>query len=77
MSSTADQIIDTWQINNRANLLLLDHIDTEGLSATLSTRGGRTIAQQFAHLHNVRLDWLKVSADISWPIKLKSTRRPH
>jgi uncharacterized damage-inducible protein DinB len=63
MSSTKHQIIDTWQINNHANLLLLDNIDTEGLSATLSTRGGRTIAQQFAHLHNVRLEWLKVSAN--------------
>ena len=29
---------------------------------TLSTRGGRTIYQQWVHMHNVRLQWLEVCA---------------
>ena len=57
-----DQIVETWHINNRANLLLLDHISAEGLRSTLSARGGRDVGRQFAHLHNVRLGWLEVSA---------------
>ncbi len=49
------QIIDTWNINNRVNLMLLNAISEEGLNCTLSSRGGGTPAKQFAHLHNVRL----------------------
>jgi len=50
-----DQIIETWRIHNRVNLMLLDAISDEGLHSTLSTRGGGTPARQFTHLHNLRL----------------------
>jgi len=50
-----NQILETWQINNRVNLLLIDAISDEALTCTLSKRGGNTVAQQFAHLHNMRL----------------------
>jgi len=50
-----DSIIESWLINNRVNLKLLDEISDEGLNCTLSKRGGRTVALQFAHLHNLRL----------------------
>lgn len=49
-----EQFIETWRINNRANLILLDGISEEGLHLTLSKRGGGTPAKQFAHIHNVR-----------------------
>jgi uncharacterized damage-inducible protein DinB len=55
-----DQIVDTWNINNRINLYLLDAIPPAALN-DLSASKGRTVAQQLAHLHNVRLMWLKVS----------------
>ena len=58
----ADQVIETWKINHRVNEKLLDHISAEGMRSTLSTRGGRDVARQFAHLHNVRLSWLEVCA---------------
>ncbi len=45
-----DQLAETWLINNRVNLRLLEGLDDEGLAATLSTRGGRTVGQQLAHL---------------------------
>lgn len=54
------EIIDTWNINNRINLFMLEAIPTEALS-DVSASKGRNVAQQFAHLHNVRLMWLKVS----------------
>src|SRR5262245_52131586 len=57
-----DQILETWRINNRINLLLIDRISDEGWTSTMSARGGRDVARQFAHLHNVRMGWLEVCA---------------
>ena len=57
-----EQLLDTWQINNRMNLLLMDNISDTGMEKTLSTRGGRTVYQQWVHIHNVRMQWLEVSA---------------
>jgi uncharacterized damage-inducible protein DinB len=56
-----DQILDTWQINNRINLYLLEAIQPEAL-ADLPSSKGRTVGEVFAHLHNVRLMWLKAAA---------------
>ena len=55
MDALLDQIIESWKTNNRINLLLIDHISDEGMACTLSTRGGRNVARQFAHLHNNRV----------------------
>ncbi len=52
------QFIDTWLIHNRINLFLLDSIGTEQLDAVSSSKG-RTVGEQLAHMHNVRLLWLK------------------
>ena len=54
-SKIKQQIIDTWYINNRVNLMLIDAITTEGMKCTLSKRGGRNVALQFAHIHNNRI----------------------
>ena len=51
----ADDLLEAWRTNNRINLYLLDHISDAGLACTLSRRGGRGVAGQFAHLHNVRV----------------------
>jgi uncharacterized damage-inducible protein DinB len=56
-----EQLIETWAIHNRINLYLLDAISAEGLAASLAPKG-RTVAQQFAHIHNVRMMWLKAAA---------------
>jgi uncharacterized damage-inducible protein DinB len=53
-----EQILDTWGINHRVNLLLIDRISAAGLRSTLSARGGRDVARQFAHMHDVRVRWL-------------------
>jgi uncharacterized damage-inducible protein DinB len=55
-----EQIIDTWHINNRIDLYLLDSIDEANLSDALTSKG-RNVAEQFAHIHNVRLMWLKAA----------------
>ena len=55
-----NQIIETWEIHNRINLYLLDAIKEEQLTDIAASKG-RTVGEQFAHIHNVRLMWLKVA----------------
>lgn len=56
-----EQTLQTWDIHNRINLYLLDALDAAALSS-LSASKGRNVGEQFAHLHNVRLMWLKPAA---------------
>lgn len=55
------EIIDTWHIHNRINLYLLEAIDENYLN-DISASKGRKVGDQFAHLHNVRMMWLKVAS---------------
>jgi uncharacterized damage-inducible protein DinB len=52
------EIIETWQIHNRINLYLLDAIDEAHLDDVAASKG-RTVGEQIAHIHNVRLMWLQ------------------
>ena len=54
------QNIETWEIHNRINLYLLNSIKEEHL-ADISASKGRNVGEQFAHIHNVRLMWLKAA----------------
>ena len=56
-----DQALETWNIHNRINLYVLEAIGEESL-ADVSPAKGRTVGELFAHLHNVRLMWLKSAA---------------
>jgi uncharacterized damage-inducible protein DinB len=51
----SDEPLEAWRTNNRINLYLLERISDQGLRCTLSTRGGRDVARQFGHMHDVRL----------------------
>ncbi len=55
MTDLEKQILDTWDLNHRVLLMMLDHIPGEGFQATLSKRGGRDVARQLAHLHMTRV----------------------
>jgi uncharacterized damage-inducible protein DinB len=55
MSSHA--LVETWTIHDRINLYLLDALTQEQLAVPLLK--GRAVGPQFAHIHNVRLMWLK------------------
>ncbi len=50
-----DDILEAWRTNNKINLYLIDEISKEGMLSTLSTRGGRTVAGQFGHVHTNRV----------------------
>ena len=56
-----NQLVETWQIHDRINLYLLDAVDPQSLGNHSASKG-RSVGEQFAHLHNVRLMWLKASA---------------
>ena len=56
-----NQLLETWEIHNRINLYLLDAVDAQSLSLHSASKG-RSVGEQFAHVHNVRLMWLKSAA---------------
>jgi len=56
-----NQLLDTWHISDRINLYMLDAVDPASLNSQSASKG-RTIGEQFAHIHNVRLMWLKSAA---------------
>jgi uncharacterized damage-inducible protein DinB len=56
-----EQLVETWAIHNRINLYLLKAVAPEAM-ARVSASKGRPVGGQFAHLHNVRLMWLKSAA---------------
>jgi uncharacterized damage-inducible protein DinB len=57
----ADPLVETWEISARINLYVLESLPPAALSAVASSKG-RTVGEAFAHIHNVRLMWLKAAA---------------
>jgi uncharacterized damage-inducible protein DinB len=55
-----NQLVETWEISNRINLYLLDALDEAHLADVPASKG-RSVGEQFAHLHNVRLMWIHVA----------------
>ncbi len=65
-----EDIIEAWRTNHRINLFLIDKISDEGMHCTLSKYGGRDVALQFAHMHNVRVWHLEKRArELSLPLE--------
>jgi uncharacterized damage-inducible protein DinB len=56
-----EQLLETWRIHDRIHRYLLDAIAEEALG-DVSASKGRTVAEQIAHIHNVRLLWLQSAA---------------
>jgi uncharacterized damage-inducible protein DinB len=65
-----DQLIESWQINQRVTLKLLNALNDEALQATLSKRGGRDVARQLAHVHEVRTSWAEITSKTNRNAKL-------
>ena len=54
-------LADTYAINNRINIYLLNAIDEEHLKDSFENKG-RNVGEQFVHIHHVRMMWLKVAS---------------
>ena len=64
LAEIRDSLLETYASNDAMNRMILRHLERRAWRAQPSgkTGGGRTIAAIFAHLHNTRLKWLKLSA---------------
>ena len=51
-------LTDTWHLNNRVNLRLLDALTDEQLAATILPRG-KSVTSYFVHIHMARFYWLE------------------
>src|SRR6266700_129331 len=54
-------LINTWEISHRMNEFLLTGIKEEYFT-DVSAAKGRSVGEQLAHIHNVRMMWLQASA---------------
>ena len=57
-----DALVAAYATSDRINRYLVENLSDEGWRSDPLTGKGRTIAAIVAHIHNVRLMWLKVAA---------------
>ncbi len=70
-----DDLLEAWRTNHRITLYLIDQIGDDRMSSTLSKHGGRDVAGQFAHMHNVRVWHLEKRAkDLATPLATFETK---
>ena len=55
-------LVESYAVNERMNQIIIEHLDPAAWRAKLPGSKGRTIAAIFAHVHNVRRKWLRLSA---------------
>ena len=48
------ELRDAWRTNQAINAMIIDAVSDDGWTCTLSKRGGRGVAGEFAHIHNIR-----------------------
>jgi|HubBroStandDraft_1064217.scaffolds.fasta_scaffold98971_2 uncharacterized damage-inducible protein DinB len=69
------ETLQAYALNDRMNQLLLEHLDSRAWRAKSPGHKGRTIADIFAHVHNIRCKWLRLSAPhIKLPTRLDRSR---
>ena len=57
-----EALVQSYAVNDRMNQLVLEHLDPAAWRAKLPGSPGRTIADIFSHMHNMRRKWLRLSA---------------
>jgi len=68
-------LLETYAVNDRMNQLILQHLDPRAWRAKPPGRNARTVAAIFAHMHNIRRKWLRLSAPhLKLPAQLDRTR---
>ena len=54
-------LVEAWTMSNEANLYLLEKTPPAYLNDSYAART-RTVAEQFAHMHGVRIRWMQYAA---------------
>jgi uncharacterized damage-inducible protein DinB len=66
---------ESFAVNDRMYQIVLEHLDPRAWRAKAPGGGGRTIAAIFAHVHNIRCKWLRLSAPhLKRPSRLDRSR---
>lgn len=74
-SDFPQEILQAYALNDRMNQLVLEHLDARAWRAKTPGHEGRTIAAIFAHVHNIRCKWLRLSApQLKLPARLDRSR---
>src|ERR1022692_51504 len=60
--NASESVLQAFAVNERINQLLLSNFRDAAWRAETPGKTGRAIAEIFAHIHNVRLMWLKAAA---------------
>jgi len=68
-----EAMLRAFAIHNRIHLYLLDHLPAEAWTLAPVGGKGRTLAAMAAHIHNVRLMWLKAAKVAELPQQLEKT----
>jgi uncharacterized damage-inducible protein DinB len=71
--SPSDAVLRSFEIHNRIHLYLLDALHPDVWLATQPGGKGRTLAALIAHIHGVRLMWLKAGGGKALPAALEKT----
>lgn len=70
-----ESLAEAYIVNDRMNQLLLEQLDPRAWRAKVPGGNSRTIAAIFAHVHNIRRKWLRLSAaHLRLPKQLDRTR---
>jgi uncharacterized damage-inducible protein DinB len=68
-------LVESYAVNERMSQVVLEHLDPEAWRARLPGGKGRTIAAIFAHIHNIRRKWIRLSAPhLKLPAPLDAAR---
>jgi len=68
-----DALLTAFDTNDRINQYLIENLPAEAWRADPPENKGRTIAAIFAHIHNVRVMWLKAAQASKIPEQLERT----
>src|SRR5580700_5917742 len=70
LSQIPTALLNAFDTNNRINQYLIDNLPTASWAAKPADGKGRNIAAIVAHMHNVRVMWLKAGKAESIPAQL-------
>ncbi len=54
-----DQVLNAWRMHNGINVLLIQSVPHKGFLAVPLASRGRNVGEQLAHMHKVRMHWLR------------------
>lgn len=60
-----NRFVETWKVNNHINIALLDCVDEQYFNELNATKRLK-LSDEFIHIHNARVLWLKENRSISF-----------